>query len=77
MGVLTGFGGAIHTRSILEKRITPKGIYVGSVATLRAWTRVKTTPQTDWVFAFEGADAAYASLRRADQFGKLAVRMDH
>ena len=34
MGVLTGFEGPIETGSILEKRITLQGIYVGPVATL-------------------------------------------
>ena len=77
MGVLTGFGGPIDTGTILEKRITLQGISVGSVATLRALSRVKITPQIDCIFPFENADAAYVSLRRANHFGKLVVRVGH
>lgn len=77
MGVLTGFGGPIDTGAILEKRITLQGIYVGSVAALRALSQVKITPQIDCIFPFENADAAYESLRRADHFGKLVVRVGH
>lgn len=75
MGVLTGFGGAIDTAVILQKRITLQGLYVGSVAALRTLTRVGLTPQIDRVFPFEDADAAYASLREARHFGKLVVRV--
>jgi NADPH:quinone reductase-like Zn-dependent oxidoreductase len=77
MGVLTGFSGPIDTGSVLEKRITLQGIYVGSVATLRALSQVKITPQIDHVFPFEDADEAYGSLRRAEHFGKLVVRIGH
>lgn len=77
MGVLTGFGGQIDTGSILEKRITLQGIYVGPVSALRALTQVRITPEIDRVFAFENAYAAYDSLRRADHFGKLVIQIGH
>ncbi len=77
MGVLTGFGGPIDTGAILEKRITLQGIYVGSVAALRALSQVKITPQIDCIFPFENADAAFGSLRRANHFGKLVVQIGH
>lgn len=75
MGVLTGFDGPIDTLSILERRITLQGIYVGPVATLRALVNSGIKPQVDHVFPFEDADSAYAALRRADHFGKLVIRV--
>ena len=75
MGVLTGFAGSIDTGSILEKRITLQGIYVGSVAVLRALVSAKIAPQIDRVFPFEEAEQAYASLRGSSHFGKLVVQV--
>ncbi|MET2832572.1 zinc-dependent alcohol dehydrogenase family protein [Mesorhizobium shangrilense] len=75
MGVLTGFAGPIDTAVILNKRITLQGIYVGSVAALRALCATGITPQVDEVFPFEKAEAAYESLRAAQHFGKLVIRV--
>jgi NADPH:quinone reductase-like Zn-dependent oxidoreductase len=75
MGVLTGFEGPIETGSILEKRITLQGIYVGPVATLRALVRTGIAPQVDHVFSFEEANAAFDALRSAGHFGKLVVKI--
>ena len=75
MGVLTGFSGPIDTGSILNKRITLQGIYVGSVAALRALCGTGIKPQVDEVFPFEKAEAAYESLRAAGHFGKLVIRV--
>ena len=75
MGTLTGFDGPIDTGSILQKRITLQGIYVGPVSTLRALMLTGIRPQIDRVFPFEAADAAYAALRQAGHFGKLVVRI--
>jgi NADPH:quinone reductase-like Zn-dependent oxidoreductase len=75
MGVLTGFEGPVATDTILGKRITLQGIYVGPVATLRALVGTGIKPQIDRVFAFEEADAAFASLREAGHFGKLVVKI--
>ncbi|KAF1051937.1 MAG: alcohol dehydrogenase [Stenotrophomonas maltophilia] len=75
MGVLTGFDGQIDTLAILEKRITLQGIYVGSVATLRALTNVALQPAIDRVYAFEDAEAAFQHLRSASHFGKIVIRV--
>ncbi|MBD1554567.1 zinc-dependent alcohol dehydrogenase family protein [Pseudomonas typographi] len=75
MGVLSGFNGHIDTGSILEKRITLQGIYVGPVATLKALIKVPLKPVIDRVYAFEQAEAAFQNLRSASHFGKLVVRV--
>ncbi|ORM71206.1 zinc-dependent alcohol dehydrogenase family protein [Pantoea rwandensis] len=74
MGVLTGFDGNIDTGSILEKRITLQGIYVGPVSTLNALTKVKIKPFIDHVFPFEQAEFAYTNLREKNHFGKLVIK---
>ncbi len=74
MGVLSGFSGPIDTNSILKKRITLQGIYVGPVTTLRALMNTGIKPQIDRVFDFGDAEGAYARLRSASHFGKLVVR---
>lgn len=75
MGVISGFDGPIDTGSILEKRITLQGIYVGPVATLKALVATGIKPQIDHVFAFEDAEAAYEKLQSASHFGKLVVQV--
>lgn len=75
MGVLTGFNGPIDTVSILRKRITLQGIYVGSVAMLGAFARTGIKPVIDQSFAFEHAEKAYATLVGAGHFGKLVIRI--
>ncbi|MFY7960889.1 MAG: zinc-dependent alcohol dehydrogenase family protein [Elsteraceae bacterium] len=75
MGVLTGFNGPIDTVSILRKRITLQGIYVGSVAMLGALARAPIKPVIDQSFAFEDAEKAYATLVGAGHFGKLVIRI--
>ncbi|MCW6512897.1 zinc-dependent alcohol dehydrogenase family protein [Lichenifustis flavocetrariae] len=75
MGVLTGFEGSVDTDTILGKRITLQGIYVGPVATLRALIATGIKPQVDRVFPFEEAPAAYEALRAADHVGKIVVKI--
>ncbi len=73
MGVLTGLDGSINTASILERRITLQGIYVGPVASLRALLTTGISPQIDRVFRFEDAEAAYQALRAARHVGKIVI----
>lgn len=75
MGVLTGFEGAIDTASILGRRITLQGIYVGPVTTLAALVRTGVRPVIDQTFPFEEAEAAYATMAAATHFGKLVIRI--
>lgn len=75
MGVLTGFEGNIDTVSILQKRITLQGIYVGSVAALKAVTQTAIKPWIDEVFAFEDAERAWQSLDAKNHFGKLVIKV--
>ena len=75
MGVLTGFGGEIDTASILRKRITLQGIYVGSVEMLAKMVRTGIKPVIDQSFAFEDAEAALDSLAAAEHFGKLVITL--
>lgn len=73
MGVLTGMGGEIDTVSILRKRITLQGIYVGSVAMLAALVRAGVTPVIDQEFPFDEAERAYDAMEAAGHFGKLVI----
>lgn len=75
MGVLTGFDGKIDTATILEKRITLQGIYVGPVAALQMLVKAGIRPQIDKVFGFDEANLAYDALRDANHFGKLVVEV--
>lgn len=74
MGVLTGFGGEIDTASILRKRITLQGIYVGSVEMLAKVVRSGVEPVIDRTFDFGQAEDAYAALQAAGHFGKLVIK---
>jgi len=75
MGVLTGFEGPIDTVSILRKRITLQGIYVGSVAMLGALARTGLDPVIDQVFPFDQAERAFETMAAATHFGKLVIRV--
>ena len=75
MGVLTGFAGEVDTATVLRKRITLQGIYVGPVTSLAGLIRSGVRPEIDRVFDFEEAEAAYAALVAADHFGKLVIKM--
>ena len=75
VGVLTGFGGPVNTGAILMKAITLRGVYVGSVADLRAAINAGVRPIIDAVFPFLKADAAFAHLRSGDHRGKVAIRI--
>ncbi|GAA0479101.1 MULTISPECIES: zinc-dependent alcohol dehydrogenase family protein [Tatumella] len=75
MGVLTGFRGPIDTLSVLEKRITLQGIYVGPVSTLSSLVRTGIEPYIDQVFDFCEAESAYTTLREKSHFGKLVIRI--
>jgi NADPH:quinone reductase-like Zn-dependent oxidoreductase len=75
MGVLTGFTGQSDTAAILSRRITLQRTYVGPVAALKALTRVPMKPLVDQVFEFGNAGQAYDSLRSAQHFGKIVIRI--
>lgn len=75
VGVLTGFGGPVNTGAVLMKAIDVRGVYVGSVADLRAAMRSGVRPVVDAVFPFQEADAAFAHLRSGAHRGKVAVRI--
>ena len=75
MGVLTGFGGEVDTASILRKRITVQGIYVGSVEMLGKLARTGVKPVIDKVFSFKEAETAYDGLAAAEHFGKLVITL--
>lgn len=73
VGVLTGFGGPVNTAAILFKAINLRGVYVGSVADLRAALRAGVRPIVDAVFPFEEAEAAFAHLKGGRHIGKVAI----
>lgn len=75
VGVLTGFGGEVNTGAMLMKAVTVRGIYVGSVADLRAALASGVRPVIDQVFPFKRADAAYAHLRSGKHHGKVVIRI--
>lgn len=75
MGVLTGFDGHVDIVTILSKRITVQGIYVGPVSMLGALVKTGIAPVVDKVFAFEDAPAAYRALGDAGHFGKLVIKV--
>lgn len=75
MGVLSGFDGNIDTISILARRITVQGIYVGPVSTLRALVNSGIKPEIDRIYEFEEAEKAFQSLRSASHFGKVVIRI--
>lgn len=76
VGVLTGFAGPINTGAILMKAINLRGVYVGSVADLKAAISSGVRPIVDESFAFDQADAAYARLRSGAHFGKVAIGIE-
>jgi len=75
VGVLTGFGGPINTGAILMKAVTVRGVYVGSVANLRAALASGVRPVIDEVFPFHAAEDAYARLKSGSHRGKVAIRI--
>ena len=75
VGVLTGFGGPVNTGAILMKAINLRGVYVGSIADLRAAINAGVRPIIDAVFPFLEADEAFAHLRSGHHRGKVAIRI--
>ena len=75
VGVLTGFAGPVSTSTILRNTIDVRGVYVGSVADLRAAMRSGVRPLIDEVFTFDRANEAYARLRSGAHRGKIAIRI--
>lgn len=73
MGVLTGFEGAISTATLLRKRITLQGIYVGPVAMLADVVRARPKPVIDRIFSFQDAPKAFDTLGSGAHFGKLVI----
>jgi len=75
VGVLTGFGGEVNTGTILMKAIDVRGVYVGSVADLKAAIRSGIRPIIDKVFSFEQADAAFERLKSGAHRGKVGIEI--
>jgi NADPH:quinone reductase-like Zn-dependent oxidoreductase len=75
VGVLTGFAGPVNTGAILMKAVNLRGVYVGSVADLRAAIGSGVRPIVDTVFPFSEADEAYAHLRSGAHRGKVAIQI--
>lgn len=73
VGVLTGFAGPINTGAILMKAIHLRGVYVGSVADLKAALASGVRPVLDETFPFDRADDAFARLRSGEHVGKVAI----
>lgn len=73
--MLTGFGGPVNTSAILMKAINLRGVYVGSIAELRAAIGSAIRPVVDTVFSFGQAEEAYAHLRSGVHRGKVAIRI--
>nr|WP_295371333.1 NAD(P)-dependent alcohol dehydrogenase [uncultured Sphingosinicella sp.] len=75
VGVLTGFGGAVNTGAILMRAVTVRGVYVGSVADLRAALASNVRPVIDRTFSFDEAEAAFDHLASGRHRGKVAIRV--
>ncbi len=75
MGVLTGFDGPVSTGTLLRKRITLQGIYVGPTPMLNDVVRARPKPVIDHVYAFEEAPKAFETLSLAKHVGKLVIQM--
>ena len=73
VGVLTGVAGEINTGAILMKAIDLRGVYVGSVANLKAAMATGVKPLIDEIFAFEAAQDAFDRLRSGQHRGKVAI----
>lgn len=73
VGVLTGVAGEINTGAILMKAIDLRGVYVGSVADLKAAMATGVKPLIDEIFAFEAAQEAFDRLRSGQHRGKVAI----
>ncbi|MGO4670915.1 NAD(P)-dependent alcohol dehydrogenase [Bosea sp. 2YAB26] len=73
VGVLTGVAGEINTGAILMKAIDLRGVYVGSVADLKAAMATGVKPLIDEIFAFEAAQDAFDRLRSGQHRGKVAI----
>lgn len=73
VGVLTGVAGEINTGAILMKAIDLRGVYVGSVADLKAAMATGVKPLIDEILAFEAAQDAFDRLRSGQHRGKVAI----
>lgn len=73
VGVLTGFAGPVNTGAILMKAVDLRGVYVGSVADLRAAMQSGVRPMVDTILSFEEADRAFERLRSGEHRGKVAI----
>ncbi|MCP3097927.1 NAD(P)-dependent alcohol dehydrogenase [Myxococcus sp. K15C18031901] len=79
LGVLTGGRGEVSLSTVLHRRQTVHGVYVGSVSMFERFVRaIEATgirPVIDRVFDFEDARAAYAHLESAQHLGKVVVKL--
>lgn len=80
IGVLSGFGAQPNITPLQFKNASINGICVGSVEhyeRLMAFVAEnKIRPIVDEVFGFDDAPLAYAQLRSASHFGKIAISFD-
>ena len=79
IGVLDSLESCINVFSLIMRQISVHGIYVASVAELRALAVAvaanELVPVIDRVFAFEDARAAYDHLKSQQHFGKVVIRV--
>jgi NADPH:quinone reductase-like Zn-dependent oxidoreductase len=80
IGVLSGFGSQPNLTPLQFKNASINGICVGSVAHFERLNDFVAThaihPVVDAVFAFDQAADAYAHLRSASHFGKIAINFE-
>lgn len=78
LGVLTGARGEVNLHTIMQRRLTIHGVYVGSVSMFErfvaALEQSRIRPIVDRVFAFDDARAAYEHLASGQHMGKDVVR---
>lgn len=79
IGTLAGMSGSVDTYRVLQRGLTVRGIYVGSVKMfedlLRAIELTGLEPVIDRTFAFDEAKAAYDHLASGAHFGKVVVEV--
>jgi NADPH:quinone reductase-like Zn-dependent oxidoreductase len=79
IGVLTGFGSSPSTFPLVARNVRLDGVYVGSRAHFEEMnaflTQHQIHPVIDQTFAFEDAEAAFATMASGSHFGKIVVRV--
>jgi len=79
LGVLTGGRGEVDLRAVFQRRLTVRGVYVGSVSMFErfvaALEQTGIRPIIDRVFDFDDARAAWEHLASAQHLGKVVVKL--